>query len=318
MGQTSWPVPNTDPNLDRAVSDVQYEQLAEMYSANGLYGSPGDTPLCYADSTGRWVKMRPNRQALVQGHPWRTDGDGLVVPIGAASAARVDLVVLRLTRSTWTVTAEVRQGVAGGTAPAPQQDADVTGAGTGMWELPIAEITVPSGAVTITAAQVKPVAWYLAPPPLSATASTMPPTRPGQLVTQTDTGRLVMANGSVWHIVGENGPLTKLPAASSGWDATKANIYVRRRNGHVWFQALAYKTSPSTDLAANTDVNLCILPEEFRPLQSFYATGFCQEALARFYFNASTGAVSMVSFPTFKAGQFAIIHPVTWDVNNIV
>lgn len=317
MGQTTWPAPDTDPNLDRAVSDVQYEQLAEMYSANGLQGSPGDPPLCYADSTGRWVKLRPNRLGLVQGHPWASDGDGLVVPIAAAPAARVDLVVLRLTRSTWRTTAEVRQGVAGGTAPAPVQDVDLTGAGTGVWEIPIAEVTVPSGAVTITAAQVKPVAWYLAPQPLAATASTMPPARPAQLVHQTDTGRLVMATGSVWHIVGENGPLTKLPAASSGWDASRANIYVRRRNGHVWFQSLTYKTSPSSDLAANTDVNVCILPEEFRPLQSFYCGGFKGDSLARFYVNASTGAVTMVSFPTLKAGEFVIVNPVTWDVNNL-
>lgn len=316
MAQTSWPEPNTDPTLDRLVTDVQFEQLSQLYSANGLYGLPTDQPLCYADATGRWVKLRPNRIGMVQGHPWRSDGDGLVVPIAAASAARVDLVVLRLTRSTWKVTAEVRQGVAGGAAPAPQQDIDTTGAGTGMYEIPIATVTVAANVASIAAASVTPVAWYLGPQPLSATSATMPPAKPGQLVTQTDTGRLVMASGSVWHIVGENGPLTKLPAASAGWDASKANIYVRRRNGHVWFQSLTYKASPSADLAANTDVNVCVLPEEYRPLNSFYATGFCQESLARFYVNAATGVVSMVSFPIFKAGQFAIIHPITWDVSN--
>jgi hypothetical protein len=316
VAQTSWPEPHTDPELDRVVSDVQFEQLSQLYSGNGLYGQPGDPALAYGDSTGRHVKLRPNRLALVQGHPWSTDGDGLVVPIAAAPAARVDLVVLRLNRATWKVTAEVRQGVAGGAAPAPLQQADVTGAGTGVWELPIARVSIAANATTITAANVVPVAWYLSPVPLSATEATMPPAKPGQLVTQTDTGRLLMAQGAGWHIVGENGPFTKL-ANSGGWDSAKSNIYARRRNGTVWFQSLTYKISPSGDLAANTDVNVCVLPEEFRPIASFYTGGFKGESLARFYVNAATGAVTMVSFPTLKAGEFAIVSPVRWDANTL-
>ncbi len=317
MGQTSWPEPNADPDLDRVVSDVQFEQLSQLYSGNGLYGLPTDPPLVYADATGRWVKLRPNRLALVQGHPWASDGDGLVVPIAAAPASRVDLVVLRLDRATWKVTAEVRQGVAGGAAPAPLQQADVTGAGTGVWELPLAQVTVAAGVVSISAAAVKPVAWYLAPVPLSATSTTMPPLRPGQLVSVADQDRLVVASGSSWHVVSENGPAVKL-TPSPGWDTARSLVYVRRRNGRVTFQALVFKANPSGDIPANTDVNICVLPAQYRPMLSFYTGGFHGETLARFYVNASNGLVTMVSYPTtLRAGQFANFNIASWDANNL-
>jgi hypothetical protein len=306
-----------DPDLDRLVSDVQYERLARTYSGNGLYGDPSMPSLVYADSTGRHVKWRPHRGLLVNGHPLWFDGDGYLSAVDAAPTARVDLAVARFDRATWQVTPAIRQGAGGaggGVAPAPVQHDDTTGAGTGIWEMPVAEITVPAGATTTTASQVKPVEWYLGPQPLSANSTAMPPVRSGQIVWQHNLARLVMPSGTAWHVVGENGPWTRLSVAS-GWDTTKANVYVQRRNGWTWVQALVYRASNAGTVAAGTDLTMFTLPAEYRPSSggSIYLAGHHGDNTARLYYNGATGQVSIIAYSNpMAANQFVIMHPIAW------
>jgi hypothetical protein len=170
LAQSSWP----DPATSRAVTDTQYEQLVAAQYVDGLIGSPTDTPAVYADGTGREVTLRANRLAQLRGHGWSSGGSDTVLSIGAnaSGSSRTDLVVLGLSRTTWAVTAYVKPGTPGAGAPALQVDMG----DTGIYEMPLAEVTVGVGVGVITADKVKARHWYARPDGVaSAGVDTRPP-----------------------------------------------------------------------------------------------------------------------------------------------
>lgn len=197
MAESTWPDPASVP--PRQINDIQYEQLMATYAGDGLSGSPGDTAPVYADSTGRHLKLRSNKYGLVRGRMWASGPTDVTKPVtaNASGATRMDLLVLRLTRSTWRVTSEVKAGV-GLTLPALQQDPDVAGAGAGMWEIPLAKATVVDGATTINPDQCVPIPWYLSYPEVSCTSTTRPAIKPGMRIYEYDTGARYYAAGSTW------------------------------------------------------------------------------------------------------------------------
>lgn len=158
MAQSSWPSPDTG----RVVNDWQYERLGISFGPySGLVGNTSLSNLVYADSTGMQVKIVSSRYAIVRGYEWYSGTSDFTVAISAnaSGSTRIDLVVLRLDRATWNVTVAVVAGAPGsGVPPAATQS---TGPTTGVWELPIATVTVASGAVTISAANVGFISVYL-------------------------------------------------------------------------------------------------------------------------------------------------------------
>lgn len=157
MAQSSWPTVAGG----RAINDTQWEQMASGFAADGVVGAPTDTALVYADATGMQVKVRANKLALVRGHGWASGGAEFTKTIGANSSGstRIDLIVLRLTRSTWDVTIEVKAGTPGAGVPALTQDA--TGSGAGVYEIAVAQVNVANGAATIAATDVTPLARFI-------------------------------------------------------------------------------------------------------------------------------------------------------------
>lgn len=157
MAESSWPTVAGG----RSITDIQWEEMAAGFAASGVIGAPTDTPVIYADSTGMQIKVRANKLALVSGNGWTSGPTEFTKAIGSngTGSTRIDLVVLRLTRSTRTVTVEVRAGSPGSGVPAAVQDSMLTG--TGIWELPLAQVTVAAGASTIAAGNVVSVAKYI-------------------------------------------------------------------------------------------------------------------------------------------------------------
>lgn len=202
MAQSSWPSPDTS----RVIDDLAYERLVAAQYVDGLVGNITDTPLVYADGSGRQVFVRASRIAQVRGHGWSSGGSVLTLSIGANSSGstRVDLVVLGLNRSTWNVTAYVKAGTPGSGAPALQVDAG----DTGIYEIPLAEVTVPNGATLTSAGQVLPRAWYATPygpaAPGSTVATRPPAPVPGVMMWQNGTG--YVWNGTIWEAI-SNPPL---------------------------------------------------------------------------------------------------------------
>jgi len=203
VAQSSWPSPDTS----RVIDDLAYERLVAAQYVDGLVGSITDTPLVYADGSGRQVFVRANRIAQVRGHGWSSGGSILTLSIAAntSGSTRVDLIVLGLNRSTWNVTAYVKAGTPGSGAPALQTD---TG-DTGIYEIPLAEVTVPNGATITSAGQVLPRAWYATPygpaAPGSTVATRPPAPVPGVMMWQN--GTAYVWNGTIWEAI-SNPPLS--------------------------------------------------------------------------------------------------------------
>lgn len=154
MAESSWP----NPADDRVVDDAQYEKLALGYGMMaGVLGDFTSPQLIYGDSSGRQIKVAADRFAHVRGHTWSSGStiETKAIAANASGSTRTDLIVLRLSRTTWAVTLEIVQGVGGGGTPALTQDTGTTG----VWELPLATVSVANGASSISAANVT----YLAP-----------------------------------------------------------------------------------------------------------------------------------------------------------
>lgn len=163
MAEDSWPKSTRNGGT---INDYEHEQLVAPSQMDGLIGVPSDPALVYGDSTGMQIKVRPNRYGLVRAKEWYSGPAEFTKNIAANSsgATRIDLVVLRWDRSNNSVSVQIRQGTPGLARPAPvQQTPPVTAFGTGIWELPIAQVTVVNNAATITTGDVVNLAWYIAP-----------------------------------------------------------------------------------------------------------------------------------------------------------
>lgn len=156
MAESSWP----SPSNSRVVDDPSYEKLALSYGpCAGVVGGFTSPQLVYGDSTGMQIKVAADRYALVRGHEWYSGSSIFTKAIGANSSGstRTDLVVLRLSRTTWDVTVVVIAGTPGAGAPSPTQNVGTTGS----FDLPLATVTVVNGAATISAANVTYVGAHL-------------------------------------------------------------------------------------------------------------------------------------------------------------
>jgi hypothetical protein len=260
VAETSWPGPGP-----ATITERQWEALAEPMRS-GLLGSPLDPPPVYGDSTGMHVKVRAGTRAYVRGHVWEagdTDLQLSIAPNGSPSP-RIDLVVLRLDRSAWTVTAEVVQGTPGGGTPAVSTD---TG-DTGKWELVIGRVVVPAGeSTTITAGMVAARTAYLGPG-LQVADTGQPLSQPGdypyrlryaptqdRLMLERPSGTVDLYRDTGW---------VSLGAPETGWSALEPS-YVRRV-GPVVVLRLGNFERAGGSVASNADSRLLRnqLPGEFR------------------------------------------------------
>lgn len=254
MAELSYPNP--------AVTQLQHERLMGVAAPSGVFGHPADQAVVYAPNSGtREVRIRTNRRAIVQGYGWENDAAEVVKNLAANSsgAARVDLVVLRLNRATWTVTLQVVQGTPGSGAPAV-----TTGtSSSGVWELPLAEVTVASGATTLAADKVTNRAWYIgADGQYRCTPTTRPPHEAGRTIWEHPTGRYLVSTGlgGKWLTSVEDSGPTSVNMVS-GYSAIENNL--QRRNGVCVLNLKVMRTNGLIPAGSTTKV--ANLPDGFAP-----------------------------------------------------
>jgi hypothetical protein len=313
VAETSFPVAG-----GAGVTDAAYERLMGPIMGAGRYGfSPSNAtltgPLIYADASGRQVKAYANQSAIIRGFRWESGSTPPTIALDANTSGnpRQDLIVLRLTRSTYTVRLAKINGTPASSpaAPSPVQD---TGS-TGVYDIPLASVRVTSngttGQPTIQAADVTPLDWWITPPGVIAVGGRGPAVTHGQLVFRPDTGQMFQANGTTLNLLGERGARTKLDAASI-W--TTDNVFCQRVNGFVFFQALAYSNTGSKP--AGTDLTLCTIPLSFRPANDIGWVGYMDPGQAcEGLIVANTGQVLIRDYgQTFPAGGMLNIAPMTW------
>lgn len=293
MAQESYP----SPDNAREVTDLQYETLSARFSDDGIYGTPADTAVVSA-GVGLSVNVRANVAGSVRGHGWSSgsDGDTLTVSANTSGSTRVDRVVLRLDRSTWNVRAVVKEGTPGAGAPALTQD---TG-DTGVYEVPVAEVNILSGAGSVTVTRRELYVGTRLRPATSTTRNPNPV--PGELVFETNTGILRMWDGSAWRSVYQVSETTNVDSPVSSWEMVASSAYDRSGNT-ITLRAGTFERKVS-NLAAGADSRLPLL----MPASAVHP--FLQHQFPVYLTGARSGNVTVYPANHARAGQVWLTqHP---------
>ncbi|MBM0237745.1 hypothetical protein JNW88_12260 [Micromonospora sp. ATA32] len=297
----------------RAVTPREYEDLMHPMAPDGLIGTPALPALVYADSSLLGVKVRANRAALLRGLRWEsgiTEVPLTVAPNNTAGTTRKDLIVLRLSRNPWTIGLAVVQGAAVTTpvTPSPTYGEDTS---TGVWELPLAEVTVPYNDTLTDAGQCVPLAWYVGADGqilCTATPATTPPHLAGRRKYETDTGREFVSNGTDWRVVMDDA--TGVITAAGG--ISHSNAVLSRRNGQVTFALTVWR--PNGPLNANTEYSLGNVPDGFRPLVKQPSTGVCPSAQSVLTYSVGVDGAIVVNpgATAIPTGRACVLAAMSW------
>lgn len=309
MAQTSWPSPNHGTPA-RSVTDAEYPHLIP-WSADGIF--PDVSDLVYANASGLEVHVRANRYALVRGHAWTSGSSefNLAIDENASGSTRVDTVVMRLDKSTWDVTAAVRKGTPGAGAPSLQRDAG----DSGMWEIPVADVTVANGAASIAAGNVKqrPLLQAGANRSCSVITDIQSTLIAGDIVYETSTGRWVAWNGSAGQVLYQDTGWLPLTLTNSAWTPSVSCVG-RALNGFATLRVGVQRTG-STFLKSDPNGSpLLTLPSALRPAYSQYGTVAFSGGIgsARVDVSQSDGVVSLQHNTTDVAAARTATFTITY------
>ncbi|MEV5607021.1 hypothetical protein [Streptomyces sp. NPDC052225] len=302
MAQNSWPSPAYN---SRNVTDAEYEKIASRFSDDGVDGDPTGTAVVSAGG-GLSVNIRAEARASVRGHAWYSGGTTVNLAVGAntSGSTRVDRVVLRLDRATWTVRAVIKAGTPGGGAPAlTQQTGD-----SGTYEIPLANVTVLNGASSVSVARAE---MYVGSRCRPCTASTRNPAPDrGELGYETDTGRLILWTGSSWSSLNESSGSVSCDSPLAAWAITVESS-LEMVNGTVFLRLGTWDRKGSA-LGATTDARLPVLiPSKYRhPNRNVYAMAYIS--------GAQIGRVTIYPANNERAGQVWITQKPVIGVNDSV
>jgi hypothetical protein len=260
MAGVSWPSPTHN---SRSVTDAEYGHIAP-WNSDGIF--PAATDLVYADSSGMQVHVRANRYGTIQGHAWWSGSSEYSLTVAANSSGlnRVDTVVLRLDRSTWNADLAVRQGTPGAGAPTLVRNV----ADTGVWEFPVADVSVDNGVASIAGTKVKSRTLLQsgAIRPCNSIADIQAVLNVGDLVYETATGRwMAWTTAGAALLYQDTGyqNLTITGLWSNGGFAPQLRLV----NGVVYLRGSITRT---TGTLQSTDTNspIATIPAAFRPAGS--------------------------------------------------
>ncbi|MFR0351780.1 hypothetical protein [Streptomyces sediminimaris] len=305
MAQQSWPYAAYNTG---AVTDAEYEVLASRFSDDGVYGDPTDTEVVSA-GTGLSVDVRADVYASVRGHGWHSGTTAVNLPISANSSGstRVDRVVLRLDRADWTVAAAIREGTPGAGAPPLVQD--VGDYSSGVYEIPLATVTVLNGASAVSVTRGELYVGARVRPALSS-ARNPTPVR-GEMVFETDTGRTLQWTGSSWRTIADDSGVIVVNSALSAWDYTVDSI-LQKRNGSVHLRLGSFERKAGTLSGSSISRLPVLIPAAYRhPSRDQY--GICYttglEVSRVIIYAASSdraGQVWLTNHPTISTGDFVL------------
>jgi hypothetical protein len=287
VAQNSWPSPGHN---DRNVTDTEYEKIASRFSDDGMYGTPADTAVISA-GVGLSVDVRADVHASVRGHAWTsgTTTVNLAIAANVSGLTRIDRVVLRLDRSDWTVRAVVKEGTPGSGVPTlSQQTGD-----TGVYEIALAEVTILSGAGSVTVVRKELYIGSRVRPATSTTRNPIP--APGELAFETNTGIMRLWTGSSWSILSSSSGIVSASSPLSAWSIVVEPV-LELRNGSVHLRLGQFKRTAGA-LDGATDSRLPVLiPSAYRhPTRNQYVTAYIT--------GAKIGRITVYSSNTDRPGQ---------------
>lgn len=131
------------PFDSQTTTETQYSKFFRQIIGTGVVGTPGDVSLqATAPATGMLVNVATGA-AVVRGHYVESDAVAPLMLANGATSVRIDVIALRLNPATNNISLVVVAGTPGGGAPA------LTQTDTGIYELALAQVTVPANATAI-------------------------------------------------------------------------------------------------------------------------------------------------------------------------
>ncbi|MGW7434730.1 tail fiber domain-containing protein [Streptomyces sp. NPDC054849] len=181
------------PFDEQPVSEGQFSYLFRELQSTGVADQVGGSGFnVFGDSSGMQVKVSAGF-ALIRGHAVQSTATETVTIAAASTSVRIDRVVLRLDPAANSIVLAVVQGTPGGGVPA------VTQTDTGVYEFPLAQVSVAVGAATITASAVTGERRFIGTTVGGWTTSTRPTSpRIGRLGLNTSTNQWEYWTGSAW------------------------------------------------------------------------------------------------------------------------
>lgn len=192
MAQTSWPFEGVD------TTETQYSRLLR-HIGQGVVGIPGDNNLLVSgDSSGMSVKVKISgsvSQAIVRGHMYQSTAQETLTIQAAESNPRIDSVVLTLDPAANSIILQVLKGTAG-VSPVPPS---LTQTDTAVYQLLLANISVASGATTISAGDITDLRQFIGN---VWTQQSRPAASIGVAGYNTSSQNYEIYNGSAWVNIG--------------------------------------------------------------------------------------------------------------------
>ncbi|MFJ1782611.1 hypothetical protein ACIOKA_38530 [Streptomyces anulatus] len=314
MAQDSWPSPDHN---SRGVTDSEYEQIAQRFSDDGVYGSPADAQVVTAGS-GLTVNIRAGVTASVRGHAWTSGASSVIlqIPPNPAGQTRTDRIVLRLDRATWNVRAAVKTGTAGSGPPPLTRNAGTTG----VWEILLGTVTVQSNALSVTVVRGELYVGTRVRPALSTARNPYP--EQGELAYDTDTDTLRIYSGTAWRSMYQRADPAVIdnPYAAFGWANETASV-IEMRGGVVSLRLGSFlRTGRPADSQTNTRLPVLIPSALRHPNRDqfglVYITGAYVGRVTVFSrTQAEAGQVWLTQNPTIPVGSRVLSHGMTWVVD---
>jgi hypothetical protein len=305
MAELSWPSPTHN---SRSLTDAEYGHVIP-WNADGVFQSGSD--VVYANSSGLQVFVRSGKRAIVQGRAWYSGSSDVALTLAANSSGstRTDTVVLRLDRSTWNVTAAVRQGTPGAGPPTLQRDAG----DTGLWEIPLADVTVDNGAGSIASGKVyaRPLLQSGAVRACNVITDVQALLAPGDIVYEAGTGRWIGWTSAGGTLLNEDTGYSNL-AISGYWQVGGFQPQIIRRNGWVYLRgSITRKTATLQSTDTNSPIGT--IPAGYRPAGSHHWASLTSAmGHVRLQVDYASGALAIVDLSSDIAVGRAVYLDTTW------
>jgi len=141
MAEQSFPFENID------TTEAQFSEWATNFQETGVQGSPTGTELGITVTGSDLNLTIAAGQAFIRGHYYINTDDLVLAVTSAGTDTRIDIVVVELDPEANTIVTKLVQGEAVAADPVAPT---LTQSATGIYQLPIATLTIPTSTVVIT------------------------------------------------------------------------------------------------------------------------------------------------------------------------
>lgn len=255
-----------------SITSAEHERLVQPHMADGIFGHPAEPGPVIADSTSTLVvKIRAGTVGYLRGSVYEsgpTDVPLPALPANTSGQPRIDLIVLRLNRSDYSVTETAIIGIPGANPSAPGWQSS-TGS-TGFFDLPLAEVLVAHNAGALADGHITTRCWYVGSNgQIRCTPTTRPSNEAGLAVWEHPAGVWMLSTGGRWIPAADEWGSSSVQLAS-GWGSSSNRLF--RRNG--WVHGTLSPQRTGANIAAGATVTVGTIPLGYRPPYDFEHIGF--------------------------------------------